>query len=71
MKLLKWLKRQKISKIYVLPGDRIQLKYNGKTVLHTVTNDSREFDEAGIFEGKAQKKDVLGSVFIGKKYKTK
>lgn len=74
MKILKWLKKEKIAPINVLPGDSVTLSYRDAAgqdhhAAYAQIEKPMIIDEARIFTAEIENKDAIGGVFMGKKIK--
>lgn len=68
MKILKWLKKEKLKKpMTVISGDSVSLFIGNNPVLETTVTEAMKINEVRIFEGKVGNKDAVGGVFLGKK----
>jgi hypothetical protein len=67
MKIMKWLKKERINPVKALRGDSITISYKGEILLKTNFINNMTFDEVGIFEGMVGERDVIGGVIMGKK----
>lgn len=61
---MNWISRKKITPIHIVPGDSLELSYEGKILLVHICTVPMTINEVGIFTTEIDGRKALGGVFI-------